>query len=176
MNDRVVLGIDGGGTYTRVAIADMLGNLLSYVEWKGGASTHKNSNAKENVYNAVCQATKQANCRIHNIAGVVAGVAGYDDEGDLEWVRGLTNIDGLNCPKQHENDAVIAHNGALLSNPGIICISGTGSIILGITEKEKRIRNYDFHHYSATAARFLSYNCVHKIIAGETDSTDNALV
>lgn len=176
MFDKVVLGIDGGGTYTRVAITDMDGNLLSYVEWKGGAFIHKDSNAKENVFNAIHAAAKKANCELNNIAGVAAGVAGYDSENDLEWVRGLTKIDGLKCVSQHVNDAVIAHKGALISKPGIIAISGTGSVIYGITETERHIRNYDFHYYADTAARCLSYNSVHKIIAGETDRTDNEFV
>ncbi|MDF2941794.1 MAG: ATPase BadF/BadG/BcrA/BcrD type [Herbinix sp.] len=176
MSDKVVLGIDGGGTYTRAAITDMDGNLLSYVEWKGGAFIYKDSNAKENVFNAVHVAVKKANCELNNIVSVVAGVAGYDNESDLEWVRELTNIDGLKCASQHVNDAVIAHKGALISKPGIIAISGTGSVIYGITDTEKHIRNYDFHYYADTAARCLSYNSVHKIIAGETDQTDNEFV
>jgi glucosamine kinase len=34
----------------------------------------------------------------------------------------------------HVNDAVIAHAGALRSEPGIVAISGTGSIVLDITQ------------------------------------------
>jgi glucosamine kinase len=176
MPDKVVLGIDGGGTYTRVAITDMDGTLLSYVEWKGGASIRKDSNAKENVFKAVQEAAKKANCELNNIVGVVAGIAGYNNESDLEWVQELTKIDGLKCVSQHVNDAVIAHKGALISKPGIIVISGTGSVIYGITETERHIRNYDFHYYTGTAARYLSYHSVHKIIAGETDQTDNEFV
>jgi glucosamine kinase len=176
MPDNVVLGIDGGGTYTRVAITDLDGNLRSYVEWKGGASIHKDSNAKENVFNAIHLAAKKANCELDNIVSLVAGIAGYDKESDLEWVRELTNIDGLKGVSQHVNDAVIAHKGALISKPGIIAISGTGSIIYGITETERHIRNYDLYYYANTAARCLSYNSVHRIIAGETDQTDNEFV
>ena len=94
----------------------------------------------------------------------------------MEWVRELTNIDGLSCVSRHVNDAVIAHKGALISRPGIIAISGTGSVIYGITETERNIRSYDFYYYADTAARCLSYNSVHKIIAGETDQTDKEFV
>lgn len=49
-----------------------------------------------------------------------------------------TTIDsnrGIDCLKQHVNDAVVAHSGALLKDPGIIVISGTGSIIYALTEE-----------------------------------------
>ena len=88
----------------------------------------------------------------------------------------LTNIGGLNCLCRHVNDAVAAHSRAFLSKPGIIAITGTGSNIFGITESGRQISNYNFHHYAATAARFLSYDTVYKIIAGETNHTDDDLI
>jgi glucosamine kinase len=108
--------------------------------------------------------------------GLVAGIAGYDSEDDLKWVEGLTKINGLSCRKQHVNDAVIAHAGAFLTKPGIIVISGTGSIIFAIIEEGKKIRNFDLHHYAYSAARFLSYYSVFSIMAGETDSSDKRLI
>lgn len=91
-------------------------------------------------------------------------------------MRDLTHIVKLKCPVQNVNDSVIAHKGALLSKPGIIAISGTGSNIFGVTETGKHIRNYAVYPYAAIAARFLSYDSVYKIIAGETDQTDNDFV
>jgi glucosamine kinase len=104
------------------------------------------------------------------------GIAGYDSENDLKWVREVTKIQGIKCLVWQFNDAVIAHTGALLSKPGIIAIAGTGSIVLGVTEMEKLIRNFDFHHYTYTAAERLAYQSVYKIIAGETDQTDEEFV
>ena len=172
LNKKFILGIDGGGTYTRVAITDTDGNLASYVQWHGGAFLLKDAKANENVLSAICEAIKKADCELSDIGGITAGIAGYDTENDLKWVRELTNIQGLACTPQHVNDAVIAHKGALLSNPGIIAISGTGSVIFGITEPGRHVRNYDFHHYSFSKACYLSYNSVYAIIAGETDQTD----
>ena len=176
MQNDVLLGIDGGGTYIRTAIVDLEGNLLSYVKWTGGAFIHKDANAKENVRRAVLLALEKADRTLSDIVAATAGVAGYDSECDLEWVHQLTDMDGLHCLTRHVNDAVIAHAGALLSKPGIIAISGTGSSIYGITETGRHIRNYDFGHYASSAARFLSYNSVYKIIAGAADSTDAEFV
>jgi glucosamine kinase len=74
------------------------------------------------------------------------------------------------------NDAVIAHAGALRSQPGITAISGTGSIVFGVTPEGRHVRNYDFHHYAPSAARYLSYEAVHRIIAGETGTADQGFV
>lgn len=173
---KIVLGIDGGGTHTRVAITDTEGSLLSYVNWKGGANAHKDPAAKENVCRAINQALNIAGCRHNNIIGLAAGIAGYDKESDLTWVRELTNIDGLHCPIRHVNDAIVANAGAFLFKPGIIAISGTGSIVYGITEKARHIRNYDFGPYLSTAARFLSFEAVQRIIIGEINHTDTNLM
>jgi glucosamine kinase len=48
-------------------------------------------------------------------------------------------------------------------------IAGTGSILLGINEVGSNFRNYEFHHYAASAARFLSYDAVYEALAGHTD-------
>lgn len=174
--ENVVVGIDGGGTYTRVAVADPMGKLLSYVKYQGGASFYKNANAAENVGAAIRKALDEARCRPESILEIAAGIAGYDDESDLEWVWKLIDIPGLHCTPRYVNDAVIAHRGALLGASGIVAIAGTGSIGFGITETGRQIRNYDFHHYAETAARHLAYNLVYEVIAGETDDTDEELL
>ena len=170
------LGIDGGGTYTRAAIADAQGNLFSSVKREGGAFLAKNPNARENVSRAVREATNRAGCGLGDITALAAGVAGYDKRRDLRWVRKLMEIDGLACVKEHINDAVIAVRGAFLLQPGIAAIGGTGSIIVGMTEKGKFIRNYDFRHHANVSATMLSYTSVKKIIKGEADGSDQDLV
>lgn len=176
MRTDLLLGIDGGGTYTRVAITDTEGKLLSYLEWKGGAFLHKDANAKENVHSAVFEAVKQANGSVRDIVGMAAGIAGYDKKIDWFWVRKVTAVKGLKCPSRLVNDAVIAQKGAFLSKPGIIAIAGTGSVIAGIAEKGRFIRNYDFKHYANNAARCLSYNSIDKIIAGDANPSDTNFI
>lgn len=173
--DDIVIGIDGGGTHTRVMVSDLSGNVRSYME-KGSASFHKDLMARENVNQAILEALAAAGRELHHIRGIAAGIAGYDTESDLEWVRSLTEIDGLICPKWHFNDAVAAHYGALLTKPGIVAISGTGSIILAVTEDGQYIRNYDFHHYASSAARFIAYDAAYEVLAGTADETDLELV
>jgi len=170
----ILMGIDGGGTHTRVAAADTRGRLLAHIRRQGGAFLYKDANANENVRLAVLAAAAEAGCALGGVAALAAGIAGYDRKKDLRWVRGLTKIEGLRCPVQHANDAVVAHRGALLFQPGIVAIAGTGSVIAGFTEEGKFIRNYDFRHYANSAACNLTYYSVEKLLAGETDDTNFA--
>ena len=169
------MGIDGGGTHTRIAAVDTNGNVLSYVE-KGSSCLGKDLKATENVRQAIIEVVAKSGYNLNDVIGLAAGVAGYDDEEDLVWVKELTRVEGLECPCWHVNDSVVAHVGAFLYKPGIIAISGTGAIVFGITEEGKQLNNYKFHHYTWSTARHLSYNVVHKIIAGETDESDNELI
>ncbi|MFC5528816.1 BadF/BadG/BcrA/BcrD ATPase family protein [Cohnella yongneupensis] len=175
LSEDVIIGIDGGGTRTRVMVCDLLGNVLAYCE-KGSASVYRDRNASHNVQGAIAEALELAGKERHHVRGVGAGIAGYDSESDLEWIVPLTELPGLACPKWHVNDAIVAHYGAHLANPGIIVISGTGSIVVGINENGQYLRNYDFHHYAASAARFIAYDAVFEVLAGNTDETDESLV
>jgi glucosamine kinase len=171
----IVIGIDGGGTHTRVMVTDLSGNVLSYVE-KGSASIYKDLDAKQTVHHAIWEAITIAGREVHEVRGIAAGVAGYDSESDLEWVESLTDIEGLSCSKWHVNDAVVAHFGALKAKPGIVAISGTGSIILAISEDDTYLRNYDFRHYAASSARSIAYDAAFEILAGKTNETDCEMV
>lgn len=174
MRDKIVVGIDGGGTQTRVMVADLDGHVLSYIE-EGASSIHKDRNASRNVQQAIRRALELAEKEMSQVSLLVAGIAGYDSESDLEWVLPLTAVEGLDCPKKHVNDAVVAHSGALGAEPGIIVIAGTGSIIYAVTEDGQSVRNYDLHHYAAGAARFLGYNAVYELLAGNSGEGDQAL-
>jgi glucosamine kinase len=173
--NRVVVGIDGGGTHTRVMVADTEGRILSYIE-RGASSIHKDLQARENVCQALEQALHESEKNVSDVATLYAGIAGFDTKADLNWVEPLTDLPGLICVKQHVNDAVVAHSGALLSEPGVIVISGTGSIIFAVTEDGKQIRNYDLHQYAASAARFLAYDAIYELLAGNVQENDQLLV
>ncbi|WP_269868886.1 N-acetylglucosamine kinase [Paenibacillus caseinilyticus] len=162
--------MDGGGTRTRVIVADLDGHVLSYVE-KGAASIYKDMRAAQHVQEAVREALAAADADPAQVLSLAAGIAGYDAEEDLEWVCRLTDADGLHCPKKHVNDAIVAHIGAFGSKPGIMVIAGTGSILLAVTEQGETIRNYDLHHYARSAARLLSYDAVYDVLAGFLDES-----
>ncbi|CAM4441805.1 N-acetylglucosamine kinase [Paenibacillus typhae] len=171
----VVIGIDGGGTHTRVIAADIQGNILAH-SIKGSASIYRDSSVQVNVQSAIEDVMNKGGIEAGRVAGLAAGIAGYDAPEDLEWITPLTAVPGLACPKWHMNDALIAHYGAHLARPGIIAIAGTGSILIAINEEGRYLRNYDFHHYAASAARLLGYEAVFEVLAGHADASDERLV
>lgn len=175
LTDEVVIGIDGGGTHTRVMVCDLAGNVLSCTEG-GAASIYKDASATQNVRSAITESLEKAGKKLPQVRGIAAGIAGYDAVSDLDWILPLTDVPGLVCPQWHVNDTVIAHLGAFTTEPGILAISGTGSNILGITEDGRQIRNYDFHHYATSAARFIAYDAVYEILAGNANATDHSLI
>jgi glucosamine kinase len=69
LND-IVIGIDGGGTHTRVMVADSEGNVLSYIE-KGASSIHKDLQSKLNVHQAIQEALQQAGKEISEVVSLV---------------------------------------------------------------------------------------------------------
>ncbi|SET97119.1 N-acetylglucosamine kinase [Paenibacillus sp. NFR01] len=171
----VILGIDGGGTHTRVMAADLRGTILSYSE-KGSASLYRDAAAASNVHEAIRHTLALGGIAPGQVIGIAAGIAGYDAPEDLEWILRLTDLPELLCPKWHVNDALIAHYGAMPGTPGIIVISGTGSILVAVNEEGRLLRNYDFHHYANSAARSIAYETVYEVLAGYTDASDDRLI
>ncbi len=172
---RIVIGMDGGGTTTRAIAVDLTGRTLAWVQG-GSASPATSPNARENVRQAIREVAAQAGRGMTDVAALVAGLANIDTPEDQVWASEFTALPGLACPRLHVNDAVVAHAGALESRPGIIAIAGTGSIIYGVTETGRQIRNYDFHHAPAAQARSLSHDAVHALLAGEAGTADTEFV
>ncbi|MFD0618634.1 BadF/BadG/BcrA/BcrD ATPase family protein [Paenibacillus sp. GCM10027629] len=171
----VVIGIDGGGTRTRVMICDLLGNKLAYAEG-GCASKYKDENASDHVKATIEDALAMAGRVATDAAMLVAGIAGYESEADDAWITAFTDLPGLHCPKLHLNDSDIAHAGSLHNRPGIIAIAGTGTMIMGIDEHDRRIRNLDYHQYAYSAARHLAYDAVYEVLAGHRDDSNELLI
>ena len=165
MDERIVIGIDGGGTYTRIAAADLQGNILGFSK-KPGSHPGKNSHPEKNIKEAVMDTLQQAERPFDSVAYIVAGLAGLNNLEDRKWARKLLSVSGIKSPAAIVNDAEIAQYGAFLGKTGVLALAGTGSIVLGKTEEGSIVRNYDFHHDSEAGARYLSYSAIYSILSG----------
>lgn len=172
---QIYIGLDGGGTHTRTVAVDATGCVLATAK-SGGSNPHHNTDAKRNSHVAIIEVVEKAGATLADVTGLVAGFAGLDEPQDSVWAEEQTAVPGISCPRSHVNDAVVAHAGALCSQPGIIAIGGTGSIVFGVTESGRHIRNYDFDHYAQCAARFLSYAVLHRMIVGDTQNADDGFI
>lgn len=173
--DRIVIGLDGGGSYTRVVCANMSGQILARTQ-TGGANPEKNIDAEQNVQSALNQAIVAAGHAPQQVAGLTAGFAGFDSPEDLAWAERFATIPDLTVAPYCVNDAVVAQAGALCLRPGIVAIAGTGSIVFGVTEAGRRVSDYDFEHHPGATARSLGYEAVFRILAGEATMDDAGLV
>jgi N-acetylglucosamine kinase-like BadF-type ATPase len=129
-----LLGIDGGGTKTLGVIADLNGTPLFSAA--GGTSNpqvigfQKASQVVLEVIQKCCHGTR---CRSKDLKAVVVGLAGAGRESD-RWraeIEILKLARRKNFPLRNlraESDARTALEGALGGKPGIVLISGTGSI------------------------------------------------
>ncbi|MGP9536654.1 GNAT family N-acetyltransferase [Brachybacterium sp. AOP43-C2-M15] len=172
---RFVIGIDAGGTHTRVGCYDLDGRLLGSATG-GGGGPHHNDDARENVRGTLAAALRSASLDASAATALVAGMAGVSREGsnqggDDDLVADFFEIDGLACPVTVLNDAVIAHRGALSGRAGIVVVAGTGSMLLAIDEEGVETESGQLEHY-AGAARHLVFDVVQRLLVGDADPGD----
>ena len=124
----VVLGLDGGGTRTRVAIAQD-GRTLAFAEngsikrLRVGATV-----AEENLRTLLAEVYKQAG--VTQLAAACAGVASSKMPGVQEWIQAVFS-DFQIAQSEIVGDEVIALDGAFKGGPGILQIAGTGTNCIG---------------------------------------------
>ncbi|MCM3783034.1 hypothetical protein M3231_08595 [Neobacillus mesonae] len=171
----IVIGIDGGGSFTRVTAADLNGNILSQVR-QGGTNRYHNIDAEAHLKSGIIEVLEATGRETQNVVSVTAALAGIDKPGDEEWAKDVLLELGTSSNLQVVNDTLAAHRSIFLGRPGIVAIGGTGSLIFGINEEGKMVRNDNFNHYAHVAARFLSYETVYAIIARYYDDSDLPLV
>ena len=134
MVNQVVLGIDGGGTKTQAAIADLAGNILG--SGLGGPSNVQDAGvaaAQANISEAVNVACQNAGLLQAEFASAFLGLAGVVCEQDRTAIRDIALNLKLAQPAAIgiDHDCRIALAGGLSGRPGIALISGTGSSCYG---------------------------------------------
>ncbi|HML46879.1 MAG TPA: BadF/BadG/BcrA/BcrD ATPase family protein [Clostridia bacterium] len=126
----VGIGIDGGGTHTRLLALDETGKTL----WEGReGSTNLESNPPERVrarlaalLDGLFAVLPPESCR-----GLCMGAAGVDTPRTQAVMEGLLASLDLPFPCRVVNDSEIALYAQTEGGPGILVIAGTGSVCLG---------------------------------------------
>src|SRR5688572_4977733 len=124
-----VLGIDAGGTKTVCLLADDRGRVIA--EARGGGANLQSAGELE-VEKVLHHVMEEA-LGEHDIlpAAVCLGIAGVDRPEDGEAVRGIMRRIGFKTPTLVVNDALVALVAGAGDNPGVVLVSGTGSIAYG---------------------------------------------
>ena len=135
------LGIDGGGTKTRCAIADGSGRVIGEGLSDGCkvAADMPITTAKENVTLAVEEAIKKSGIQLQDITSACFGIPGFDSAHHVEKARQLVKATRLTCQVLMEKDTKIAWAGALMREPGVVVIAGNGFDVYGASQDGEEI-------------------------------------
>jgi N-acetylglucosamine kinase-like BadF-type ATPase len=133
-----VLGIDAGGTKTVCHLADASGTLVS--ESRGGGANLQavgELDVEKVLHHVIDQALGDRG--IVPVA-ICLGIAGVDRPDDLSIVRGIMRRIGYQARILVVNDALVALEAGAPSEPGVVIISGTGSISYGRNAAQEAAR------------------------------------
>lgn len=134
------IGIDGGGTKTRAAICDETGHVLAVVE--GGASNPLSrpwSEVEHTLGACISSVCEQGRVCPADVDGLYIGLGGADRPRVKAMIE-TAFADSWQERLSIDNDAVAALYAGTWGSPGIVLISGTGSIAYAVTKQGTRHR------------------------------------
>jgi N-acetylglucosamine kinase-like BadF-type ATPase len=137
----LVLGVDGGGTKTIGLVADVTGHVLARRE--SGASNVNVAGfdgAARSLHKVITDCCDDVRCPPDELSAVVLGLAGAGDEATREKIRQTVSDLFVQEGKKPltilvESDARAALEGAFGGTPGVVIVAGTGSVVMGKTDR-----------------------------------------
>jgi len=126
----IFVGVDGGGTHTRVLVVDEQGTELASAEGPGsavqpGAASRSAGIIRDTVHRA-CAALSDRPLR-----ALCVGVAGAGRDEERDTLQSALEADRIAGSVAVLTDAEIALEDAFGAGPGILLTAGTGSIAYG---------------------------------------------
>ncbi len=124
-----IIGIDGGGTSTQGAIADLELNIIAEAQ-VGGTNYHNIGLelTEKRLEALLLELLEAAGIGVELLSGICIGGAGIDCEADRQAILSLFRSIGWKGPLVAVNDSVTALAGGNSGLEGMVLISGTGSI------------------------------------------------
>jgi N-acetylglucosamine kinase-like BadF-type ATPase len=124
-----VLGIDAGGTKTVCLLADEHGRVLAEARGPGANLQAAGELQVEKVLHDVMEEAIGERAVVP--AAICLGIAGVDRPDDSAIVRAIMKRIGYKARVLVVNDALVALEAGAPGQPGVVVISGTGSICYG---------------------------------------------
>ncbi|MEW6455557.1 MAG: BadF/BadG/BcrA/BcrD ATPase family protein [Acidobacteriota bacterium] len=139
----LVIVLDGGATSIKALIIDLEGNVLG--KGTGGPSNHLLTEldvVEKSIKDAIHSALNDSGLKSEDIKFLCGGTAGvdFDGKGNRPIIKIVKHLLPFTKKVLITGDMVISHYGALLHNPGITVIAGTGSVVFGINSQGKRVK------------------------------------
>src|SRR5918993_1362818 len=124
-----VIGIDAGGTKTLCQLADASGSIIAEAR---GPGANLQASGELQVEKVLHDVMDQAIGERPIVPSVIClGIAGVDRPDDSTTVRGIMKRIGFKARVLVVNDALVALEAGVPGEPGVVIISGTGSICYG---------------------------------------------
>ncbi|MFB7142831.1 BadF/BadG/BcrA/BcrD ATPase family protein [Gottfriedia sp. NPDC056225] len=136
-----IIGIDGGGTKTRLVMTDMQDKLLVTCE-AGPSNIHSApiNEVKKVLYTLIQRALDKTGMNLSQCASVCIGAAGAGRFKERIILETILNEIGLNGKKTVTDDVETAFYGGVGCSTGSVIIAGTGSIGFGRNSKGRTHR------------------------------------
>ncbi|MCG8450422.1 MAG: hypothetical protein MI725_12710 [Pirellulales bacterium] len=137
MSQQIVMGVDGGGTSTRVALATHQGEVLGI--GKAGPGNYHDVGmdvVSSNIDQALSHAWSAAGTPRRQADAVFLGLGSVASEEDRNTIRRIAENLSLarNGNIGVDHDLRVALAGGLVGKPGIVLIAGTGASCFGRAE------------------------------------------
>ena len=175
MSLKYLIGIDGGGTNSRLLACGSDGAVLGHCL---GKSTNVESNSVQCVLAHLQEVLElflaQSCCALEDCQGLCLGTAGVDTERSRMEVNEIVKQLHLPCPTLVVNDAEIALAAETKGEPGALLISGTGSIGYGINREGEscRVGGYGYLVSDEGSSYWISRKAIGALLR-EYDRTGN---
>ncbi|MEH7074323.1 N-acetylglucosamine kinase [Neobacillus drentensis] len=142
MRNRLIIGMDGGGTKTRVIVKERPDGETLF-DQNFGMSNYNNIGVEglKPVFRQIYQALFSCFQEQLQDAILVLGSAGVDRPKDVEIYLSSLKESGFTCQTVVVNDAEIALVGGNGDRKDALMIAGTGSIVVGIDSNGKIVRS-----------------------------------
>lgn len=164
---KYLIGIDGGGTNSRLLACGPGGEILGHL---AGKSTNVESNSGRcvlaNLREILDRFLQESGCAIQDCLGVCLGTAGVDTERSRRKVSEIVGQLHLPCVTLIVNDAEIALAAETKGGPGVLLISGTGSISYGVNRAGRacRVGGYGYLVGDEGSAYWIARKAIQQIL------------
>ncbi|MCL2808515.1 MAG: hypothetical protein FWD24_00460 [Treponema sp.] len=137
-----ILGIDGGGTKSHLALFDITGKLIDFGHW--GSLNHEGMKGSfdqfyDEVNKFVSQILLKNNVKIDQVVSAAFGIAGVDTKWQHDVISQM--IEKVGFKKfTLANDAYLGIPAGSPTGVGICAINGTGCTVVGVNSQGKMLQ------------------------------------
>lgn len=167
----IYLGIDGGGTSSKLALVSDKCQIIAE-STGGGTNIHSigPKQAKANLSAAISALLSTAGADIADIKAICLGAAGVGrDEDKAVWAQIFAEL-GITCHISVISDSEAALYGGLHKMEGVVVIAGTGSLCVGYAPDGRSARAGGWGHIMGDGGS--AYDIARRILVAVLKSHD----